>query len=134
MMEEPIFVDFDAEQKDEDDDDFEVEPPRKGPRRSYDNQRKFQLMWVARCPWAEALEISGVTMVRCTMCSVASGKPTILALKITTLQRHQGNYTAEKDMPGGVKKGKKYLSQNCRHLKNERILASRVTRPIIEAV
>jgi hypothetical protein len=97
--EEPITVGSDDEQKDEDDDDFEAEPPRKGPRRSYDNCRKFQLSWVARCPWAEALEISGVTMVKCTTCSMATGKPTILALKIATLQRHQGNYTAEKNMP-----------------------------------
>jgi hypothetical protein len=132
--EEPITVGSDDEQKDEDDDDFEAEPPRKGPRRSYDNRRKFQLSWVARCPWAEALEISGVTMVKCTTCSMATGKPTILALKIATLQRHQGNYTAEKNMPGGVKKGEKYLSRNCRHLKNERTLATRAMRPINEAV
>ena len=84
--EEPISVDSDAEQKDEDNDDFEAELPRKGPKRSYDNRRKFQLTWVVRCPWAEALEISGVTVVRCTTCSLAIGKLTILVLKIATLQ------------------------------------------------
>jgi hypothetical protein len=49
------------------------------------------------------MEVSGVTMVKCTTYSMATGKPTILALKIATLQRHQGNYTAKKNMPGGIK-------------------------------
>ena len=37
-------------------------------------------------------------------------------------------------MPSEVKKGEKYLSQNCWHLKNERTLASRAMHPITEAV
>ena len=73
-------------------------------------------------------------MVKCTTCSMATRKPTILALKIAMLQQHQGNYTTEKDMPNGVKKGEKYLSQYYWHLKNERTLATRATRPINEAV
>jgi hypothetical protein len=80
------------------------------------------------------MEVSGITMVKCTTCSVATGKPTILALKIVTLQRHQGNYTAEKNMPGDIKKGDKYVAANCQHLKNERTVASRGVRPIDEAI
>ena len=41
---EPITVDSDDKQKDEDDDDFQAEPPQKGPMRSYNNRRKFQLL------------------------------------------------------------------------------------------
>jgi hypothetical protein len=131
---ETIVLDSAEEHKDDEDDDFQLEPPLKTARRSYDGRRKFQLSWVARCPWAEALEISGVTMVKCTTCSIATGKPTILALKIATLQLHQGNYTANRNMAGGVKKGDRYIASTCRHLKNERILASRGVRPIDEAV
>jgi hypothetical protein len=73
-------------------------------------------------------------MVKCRTCEMATEKPTILALKIATLQRHEGHYTAEKNMPGGIKKGKKYVATNCRHLKNERLVASRGLRPIDEAM
>jgi hypothetical protein len=131
---ETIVLDSAEEHKDDEDDDFQLEPPLKTARRSYDGRRKFQLSWVARCLWAEALEISGITMVKCTTCSIATGKPTILALKIATLQRHQGNYSANRNMAGGVKKGDRYIASTCRHLKNEQILASRGVRPIDEAV
>jgi hypothetical protein len=80
------------------------------------------------------MEVSGVTMVKCTTCSMATGKPTILAMKIATLQRHQGNYTANKNMPCGIKKGNKYVAASCRHLRNERTIASRDVRPIDEAI
>ena len=131
-----IMVDSGGEEGDDadDDDDFQREPSRKLTSKTYDSRRKFQLSWMARCPWAEAIEVSGVTMVKCTTCSVAIGKPTILALKIATLQRHQGNYTAEKNMPGGIRKGDKYVAANCRHLKNERTVASRGVRPIDEVI
>jgi hypothetical protein len=129
-----IILDCNEDNNEQDDDDFSVEPVVKVAKRSYDKSRKFQLTWVARCPWAEAVERSGVTMVRCTTCELATGKPTILALKIATLQRYEGNYTAEKNMPGGVKKGDKYIATNCRHLKNERVVAKRGMRPIQEAI
>jgi hypothetical protein len=44
-------------------------------------------------------------MVKCRTCELATGKPTILALKIATLQRHEGHYIAEKNMLGGIKNG-----------------------------
>jgi hypothetical protein len=66
-----------------------------------------------------------VTMVRCTTYELATKKPTILTLKIATLQQHEGNYTIEKNMHVGVKKGDKYIATNCRHLKNERVVANR---------
>jgi hypothetical protein len=69
------------------------------------------------------MDVSGVTMVKCTTCSVAAGKPVMLALKIATLQCHEGNYTAEK-----------YVKNNCRHLRNEWTLASKGVRPIDEAI
>jgi hypothetical protein len=47
---------------------------------------------------------------------------------------HEGNYTVEKNMPGGVKKGEKFVNNNCRHLRNERTLATRGVRPIDEAI
>jgi hypothetical protein len=65
---------------------------------------------------------------------MATGKPTILVLKIATLQRHEGHYIAEKNMLGGIKKGQKYVATNCRHLKNERLVASRGLWPIDEAM
>ena len=37
-------------------------------------------------------------------------------------------------MPGGIKKGQKYVATSCRHLKNERLVASRGVRPIDEAM
>jgi hypothetical protein len=37
-------------------------------------------------------------------------------------------------MPGGVKKGQKFVSSNYRHLRNERTLATRGVRPIDEAI
>jgi hypothetical protein len=80
------------------------------------------------------MEVSSMMMVKCTTCSVVTGKPRILALKIATLQWHQGNYTAEKNMPGGIKKGNKYMNTNCRHLKNERIVASRGMHPVDKAI
>jgi hypothetical protein len=73
-------------------------------------------------------------MVKCRTCELATGKPTILALKIATLERHEGHYIAEKNMPGGIKKGQKYLATNCKHLKNERLVASRGVRPIDEVM
>jgi hypothetical protein len=82
----------------------------------------------------EAMDVSGVTMVKCTTCSTATGKPVMLALKIAILQCHEGNYTAEKNMPGSVKKGQKFVSGNYRHLRNERTLATRGVCPIDEAI
>jgi hypothetical protein len=122
---EAILLESAEDEPNEDDDDFQEEPPKKAARRTYDSQRKFQLSWVGRCPWAEAMDISGVTMVKCTMCSTSTGKPVMLALKIAILQWHEGNYTAEKDMAGGIKKGDKFVYSNCRHLRNERTLATR---------
>jgi hypothetical protein len=116
------------------DDDFQPEPTVKIPKKNYDSCRKFQLSLVVRCPWAEAIESAGITMVKCRTCKMATWKPTILALKIATLQRHEGHYTTEKNMPGGIKKGQKYVATNCRHLKNERLVASRGVRPIDEAM
>jgi hypothetical protein len=80
------------------------------------------------------MDISSFTMVKCTTCSTTTGKPIILALKIAMLQRHQGNYTVEKNMAGYVKKGDKYVASNYRHLKNECTLASRGVRLINEAI
>ena len=80
------------------------------------------------------MEVSGVTMVKCTTCLVATGKLTVLALKIATLQRHQGNYTAKKNMPSNTKKCDKYVAANFRHLKNKPIVASKGMCPIDEAI
>ena len=80
------------------------------------------------------MEVSGVMMVKCTTCSVAIGKPMILALKIATLQQYQGNYTAEKNMPDGIKKSDKYVAANCHYLKNKHTVASRGIRPIDKAI
>jgi hypothetical protein len=92
------------------------------------------LSCVARCLWAEAIESAGITMVKCRTYEIATRKPTILALKIATLQRHEGHYTAKKNMLGGVKKGQKYVATNCRHLKNEQLVASQGVRPIDKAI
>jgi hypothetical protein len=83
--EETILLESVEEDKDEDDDDFQEQPPRKAARRNYNSRRKFQQSWVARCPWAKAMDISGVMMVKCTTCSTATGKPIMLALKIAIL-------------------------------------------------
>jgi hypothetical protein len=129
-----VMIDSGNDEKDDGNDNFQPEPSRKSVRKSYDSRRKFQLSWVARCPWAEAMEVEGVTMVKCTTCLVVTGKPTILALKITILQQHQGNYTAEKNMLGDIKKGDKYVNADYQHLKNERTIASRGVHPIDEAI
>jgi hypothetical protein len=34
-----------------DDEDGKDEPVKKKPKESYKNSQKFQLSWVAKCPW-----------------------------------------------------------------------------------
>jgi hypothetical protein len=60
----------------------------------------------------------------------------ILALKISLLIQHDGRRTTERSLSGGIRKGQHYhyVARDCRHLKNERLLATRGTRPILEAI
>jgi hypothetical protein len=126
----------DGEDGEDGNEDGDKERTKKEPKKSYEKSRKFQLSWVAKCPWAEAVvdEKSGLTMVKCLTCEAMTRKPVILALKIETLQRHQGKRITIKNMSRGVKKGDKYITKTCMHLKNERTLASTAARPIDEAV
>ena len=52
---EMIILDSAKEHKDDEDNNFQSEPPLKATRRSYDSRRKFQLSWVGdvhgRRPW-----------------------------------------------------------------------------------
>jgi hypothetical protein len=74
-----------------------------------------------------------VQMVRCKTCLVASGKPMILALKISSLMQHEGRRTMARSLPGGIRQGQQYIARDCRHLKNGRLFAARSARPIEEA-
>ena len=114
-----------------------VETAKSEAQQRYDRHRKFQLEWVAKLPWAEAmLAIDGVLhMVRCKVCSEFDRKPCIMAPKSDTLWKHDGKRTAKRDLPQfGVKKGEHYIAIQCKHRKNMRLYAAKPPPSVLEQV
>jgi hypothetical protein len=91
---------------------------QKNAKRSYDRNRKFQLEWQAKLPWAETIvSLDGsLYQVRYCTCSVVDGRDRIMAAKWDTLLKHEGHRKAKRDISGiGIKKGDKYIVKSCRH-------------------
>ena len=99
------------------------------PKRSSEATRKFQETWAARLPSAELYRGSNglFESVKCVICSLVTGKPKILGPKWDTLSKHGGKRKATKNLLQGIKKGQWYVAKNCKHLRYERIYASRNT-------
>lgn len=111
-----------------DDELVSIEAPlQKKCKKSYESNRKFQDTWAARLPWAELHRGSDglYESVKCLVCSTITGKPKLLGPKWDTLQKHSGKRKATKNMIGGIKKGQWYIAKNCKHLRFERMYATR---------
>jgi hypothetical protein len=111
------------------DSDLEIIGQERGMKKkkvSYEKRHNFQESWVAKHPWSEQnIGADGyLVSVRCRTCSEAQGHDFLMGPKIDTIRRHQGRRKAIKNLPGGIKKYQVYVDKNCRHLRNEYVLAA----------
>jgi hypothetical protein len=96
---------------------------------SYEITRRFQESWAVKLHWAECVKgANGLyDFVRCIVCTTFEVHEKILQPKWDTLKKHGGKRKAKNAIPNkGIWKGQWYTTHNCKHLINERRMASRV--------
>jgi hypothetical protein len=118
----------DAGSDDSDEGDAVKPPAPKKPNKSYDLMRKFQLEWAVRLPWSESVLSSDgrLHMVKCRSCSFVEGKEKLLAPKLDTLLKHEGQRKATTNNPGKhIKKGDVFVVKTYRHQVNLGLYSAR---------
>jgi hypothetical protein len=80
----------------------------------------FKVSWATKLPWVELqVGFDGFFhTMKCKICSKIEYKDKLLAPKWDSLHKHANRRKADRPMRG-VKKGEWYISNDCKHNKNQ---------------
>jgi len=97
-----------------------LSPPKINTTWAYESKKMFKVSWVAKLPWVELqVGFDGfLHTMKCKICSKIEHKNKLLAPKWDSLHKHASQRKTD-NLMRGVKKGEWYISNDCKHNKNQ---------------